>query len=60
MKGLEEKPVSTPGEVLNLLREGELRRKTGMTDWNERSSRSHCVFIVVSSCLVFFFPSDEE
>ena len=37
-----------PQEVLEVLREGEQRRRVGQTDWNERSSRSHCVFIVVS------------
>lgn len=47
VKGLSEKPVSSPDEVMHLLEEGEKRRRVGMTDWNERSSRSHCVFIVV-------------
>lgn len=47
MKGLEERPVSLPSEILALLHEGDLRRRTGATDWNERSSRSHSVFVVV-------------
>lgn len=46
--GLIERPVSSPDDVMRLLEEGEKRRRVGMTDWNDRSSRSHCVFIVVS------------
>ncbi|GAA6018610.1 hypothetical protein JCM11491_006164 [Sporobolomyces phaffii] len=46
VKNLEERPVSMPQQVLEVLREGEQRRRVGQTDWNERSSRSHCVFIV--------------
>ena len=51
VKGLEERPVSMPSEVLSILREGDLRRRVGATDWNERSSRSHSVFVVVSTKL---------
>lgn len=47
VKHLEERAVSLPEEVLEVLKEGETRRRVGATDWNERSSRSHCVFIVV-------------
>lgn len=47
VKGLEERPVSMSSEVLSILREGDLRRRVGATDWNERSSRSHSVFVVV-------------
>ncbi|GAA6057502.1 hypothetical protein JCM3770_000589 [Rhodotorula araucariae] len=46
VKGLTEREVALPGDVLEVLREGETRRRVGATDWNERSSRSHCVFIV--------------
>ncbi|TNY18247.1 kinesin motor domain-containing protein [Rhodotorula diobovata] len=46
VKGLSEREVALPEEVLEVLREGETRRRVGATDWNERSSRSHCVFIV--------------
>ncbi|GAA6044376.1 hypothetical protein JCM8097_004902 [Rhodosporidiobolus ruineniae] len=46
VKNLAERAVSLPGEVLEVLREGEARRRVGQTDWNERSSRSHCVFVV--------------
>lgn len=52
VKNLEERPVSMPTEVLAILREGDTRRRVGATDWNERSSRSHAVFMVVSAtCL---------
>ena len=40
--------VRTEEEVRRLLKLGEERRKVGGTDWNARSSRSHCVFRVVS------------
>ncbi|BGP12111.1 Kinesin-like protein kip2 [Rhodosporidiobolus nylandii] len=46
VKNLTERAVSLPSEVLEVLKEGEQRRRVGATDWNERSSRSHCVFIV--------------
>ncbi|GAA5865939.1 hypothetical protein JCM3774_005528 [Rhodotorula dairenensis] len=46
VKHLEERAVSLPDEVLEVLKEGDMRRRVGATDWNERSSRSHCVFIV--------------
>ncbi|GAA5873691.1 hypothetical protein JCM8547_002675 [Rhodosporidiobolus lusitaniae] len=46
VKNLTERGVSLPAEVLEVLREGEQRRRVGATDWNERSSRSHCVFVV--------------
>ncbi|WFC99448.1 hypothetical protein MYAM1_002192 [Malassezia yamatoensis] len=42
--GLYEEVVTTPGEVLDLLRRGEAARHVGATDWNTRSSRSHSVF----------------
>lgn len=48
VKNLHERAVSLPEEVLEVLKEGETRRRVGATDWNERSSRSHCVFVVVS------------
>ncbi|GAA5893182.1 hypothetical protein JCM6882_003906 [Rhodosporidiobolus microsporus] len=46
VENLTERGVSLPAEVLEVLREGEQRRRVGATDWNERSSRSHCVFVV--------------
>ncbi|WVF69082.1 hypothetical protein IAT40_003856 [Kwoniella sp. CBS 6097] len=46
INGLTEVAVRTEQEVRKLLRAGEDRRKVGATDWNARSSRSHCVFRV--------------
>lgn len=48
INGLTEMAVRTEEEVRRLLKLGEDRRKVGGTDWNARSSRSHCVFRVVS------------
>lgn len=48
INGLTECAVRTEEEVKRLLRFGEERRKVGGTDWNTRSSRSHCVFRIVS------------
>lgn len=31
---------------MSILTKGQRNRKTGATDWNERSSRSHCVFTI--------------
>jgi centromeric protein E len=47
VNGLTECAVRTEDEVRRLLRVGEDRRKVGGTDWNARSSRSHCVFRIV-------------
>ncbi|WVR06885.1 hypothetical protein IAU60_003921 [Kwoniella sp. DSM 27419] len=44
---LVEEIVSTPEDVMELLEKGNLGRRIGATDWNERSSRSHCVFTIV-------------
>ncbi|KAJ9093508.1 hypothetical protein QFC20_007111 [Naganishia adeliensis] len=44
VRPLKEEIVRTPEEVLGLLERGQKNRRTGATDWNERSSRSHCVF----------------
>jgi centromeric protein E len=46
--GLTEMVVTNVGEVKKVLEMGERRRRTGVTDWNERSSRSHSVFRIVS------------
>ncbi|KAK8858917.1 hypothetical protein IAR55_003148 [Kwoniella newhampshirensis] len=46
INGLTEMAVRTEEEVRKVLRSGEERRKVGATDWNSRSSRSHCVFRV--------------
>ncbi|WVW84086.1 hypothetical protein I302_106115 [Kwoniella bestiolae CBS 10118] len=44
---LVEEIVSTPQDVIELLEKGNAQRRIGATDWNERSSRSHCVFTIV-------------
>ncbi|RSH90768.1 Kinesin-like protein kip2 [Saitozyma podzolica] len=44
INGLTECAVRTEEDVRGLLRRGEESRKVGQTDWNARSSRSHCVF----------------
>ncbi|KIR52974.1 centromeric protein E [Cryptococcus gattii Ru294] len=44
INGLTEAAVRTESEVRRLLRSGEEKRRVGATDWNSRSSRSHCVF----------------
>lgn len=45
--GLTEVVVTSVAEVGRVLEMGEKRRSTGVTDWNERSSRSHSVFRIV-------------
>ena len=47
INGLTECAVRTEEEVRRLLGVGEENRKVGKTDWNARSSRSHCVFRIV-------------
>lgn len=42
--GLREEIVTDAETVLDLLQRGQDERHVGATDWNERSSRSHCVF----------------
>ena len=42
--GMQEEIVTTPREVFSLLEQGQRNRHIGATDWNTRSSRSHCVF----------------
>ena len=57
INGLTECGVRTEEEVRRLLKVGEERRKVGGTDWNQRSSRSHCVFRIVSDLsLVLITP----
>lgn len=46
IQGLREEIVTSAAEVLNLLEWGQRGRHQAATDWNERSSRSHCVFIL--------------
>ncbi|KAJ1032462.1 hypothetical protein NDA16_000486 [Ustilago loliicola] len=42
--GLREEIVTDSSAVLELITRGQEERHVGATDWNERSSRSHCVF----------------
>ncbi|PWZ00973.1 kinesin-domain-containing protein [Testicularia cyperi] len=42
--GLREEIVTDAEAVLDLIQRGQDERHVGATDWNERSSRSHCVF----------------
>lgn len=44
LTGIREEIVTSPEDVLRLLEDGQRMRHVGATDWNERSSRSHCVF----------------
>ncbi|XP_047989242.1 centromere-associated protein E-like [Leguminivora glycinivorella] len=39
-----EKFTSSPEEVLDIMKEGEMNRQTGATNMNEQSSRSHSIF----------------
>ncbi|CAO1624153.1 unnamed protein product [Sympodiomycopsis kandeliae] len=41
--GLREEIVTQPSQVMDLLVKGQAARHQAATDWNERSSRSHCV-----------------
>ncbi|WVF71322.1 hypothetical protein IAT40_006125 [Kwoniella sp. CBS 6097] len=44
----DEKPaIHYSKDVMDLLERGNAGRRIGATDWNERSSRSHCVFTIV-------------
>ncbi|TIC20159.1 kinesin-domain-containing protein [Wallemia mellicola] len=47
VENLTEVLVTTPQEVLALKDQGDMNRHVGATDWNDRSSRSHCVFQIV-------------
>lgn len=49
--GLREDIVISPEQVLQLLATGEANRHTGSTKMNEKSSRSHTVFRMVSNRL---------
>ena len=46
MKGVTERFVASPDEVMQCLTEGKENRKTGKTDMNKHSSRSHAVFCI--------------
>ncbi|KAK0536911.1 Kinesin-like protein kip2 [Tilletia horrida] len=44
--GLQEEIVTSTKDVLSLIEKGQASRHVGATDWNEHSSRSHCVLQV--------------
>lgn len=46
--GLREEIVTSPSETLALLEQGERNRHVGSTKMNEKSSRSHTLFRMVS------------
>ncbi|XQJ26566.1 kinesin, putative [Leishmania guyanensis] len=46
VENLTKKHVGDEGEVLRLLRHGNLRRRTATTTMNDRSSRSHAIFVL--------------
>lgn len=56
INGLTEMIVTNVAEVKKVLNIGDGRRRTGCTDWNERSSRSHSVFRVVSTVVKNVVP----
>jgi centromeric protein E len=60
INGLTEMAVRTEEEVRRLLKMGEDRRKVGGTDWNQRSSRSHCVFRMVRRFSVSWVIADSR
>jgi centromeric protein E len=56
-----EEIVTTPGQVFTLLQNGEMHRHVGVTNMNERSSRSHTIFrIVIESREVKMTQSKEK
>ncbi len=48
MGGLREEIITSPEHVLELLETGEVNRHVGSTKMNEKSSRSHTIFRMVS------------
>ncbi|WVO15973.1 hypothetical protein L204_103638 [Cryptococcus depauperatus] len=55
-----EEIVSTPEDVMGLLERGNAQRRIGATDWNEQSSRSHCVFTIIIESKPRDSGSDED
>lgn len=51
MSPLREEVVTSLKAVREVMERGESNRRTATTDWNERSSRSHSVFRLVSDVL---------
>ncbi|XP_076870214.1 kinesin heavy chain [Brachyhypopomus gauderio] len=46
VKGCTERFVSSPEEVMDVIDEGKSNRHVAVTNMNEHSSRSHCVFLI--------------
>uniref|UniRef100_S4RGV8 Kinesin motor domain-containing protein n=1 Tax=Petromyzon marinus TaxID=7757 RepID=S4RGV8_PETMA len=46
VKGCTERFVSSPEEVMDIVDEGKSNRHVSVTNMNEHSSRSHCVFLI--------------
>jgi kinesin family protein 5 len=46
LKGVTERFVSSPDEVLEIMEEGKNNRHIAVTNMNEHSSRSHSVFLI--------------
>lgn len=44
-----EEITNSPENVLSIMKKGNKNRRTGETNMNERSSRSHTIFRIVSS-----------
>jgi centromeric protein E len=47
IQGLLEEEVTTPQQIMMLLQRGESLRHVGVTDMNEKSSRSHVIFRLI-------------
>ena len=62
VRGLKEEIVTSPNQVLQLLKQGESRRRTGSTEMNKGSSRSHSIFriLVESSPAVDSSTNDDD
>ncbi|KAJ8415027.1 hypothetical protein AAFF_G00007250 [Aldrovandia affinis] len=46
VKGCTERFVSSPEEVMDVIDEGKSNRHVAVTNMNEHSSRSHCIFLI--------------
>ena len=61
VNGLTDQTVTSEKEILELMEAGLAQRKVGVTNMNERSSRSHSIFrIVVESELPLDKPLDKN
>ena len=56
---LTEKLVTSVEEIINLMKIGERNRHFGCTNMNEKSSRSHTIFKMVSKLVTFLFFTPE-